>query len=385
MKSEYCCGCSACMLICPSGAIKMEENIEGFLYPILNSDKCIKCSKCEVVCPIGKRRQLRNPKCFIAKSTNESVVLNSSSGGVFSELAIPVLRSGGYVAGCVLEMDSRRAVHRLVDNEFDLGMLRGSKYIQSDVSEVYGDSKKLLDVGKTVLFSGTPCQIDGLKRFLGREYVNLICVEIVCHGVGSSKIFQQFILELENKYNSRAIDINFRSKQSELKKSSFVVDFENGMRYISAPYANPYGKAFLNRLCLRRSCDFCPSKLGLSGADLTIGDYWGGNVFHPQFDQKNGASVVVVWTETGEKVFNQSSLVYANSHWDWAIHYNPSLACSGNTNVKKRNLLFNRYKNDGVSRTVEKLCKRQRLILLMSCFRKIGCWLKNLKNTICHG
>lgn len=378
---DRCCGCSACASVCKVGAITMLFDEEGFLQPNVDSGKCILCKKCEQVCPVINVHHTAQPHCYIAKSIHEDILESSSSGGVFSELAIPILKAGGCVVGCVMDVPQKKAMHMLVEDAKALSQMRGSKYIQSELGDVFALAKQQLEQGRKLLFSGTPCQIDGFKRYLGHESENLLCVEVACHGVGSTKIFQQFLEELEKDHSAKVTDVRFRDKQSSASSGScFTLTFEGGVnnRFVAGSYDNAYGKAFMDRLCLRRACDYCPSKAGCSGADITIGDYWGGRQFHPNFEQDKGASVVVVWTSKGGCAFGECGVIAEESRWEWATKFNPSLFQSGASDVKKRHSFFKISRIEGVSHAVEVLCRKSMQQRLMASIIKLLYKFKSL-------
>ena len=359
---DRCCGCTACVSVCQVGAITMRVDEEGFFQPKVDDGKCVRCKRCENVCPVANAHLSVQPDCYIAKSPHEDILKESSSGGVFSELALPVLNAGGCVVGCVMDVLQKKAVHKLIEDVSLLGQMQGSKYIQSEIGDVFLSAKQQLERGRKVLFSGTPCQVDGFKRYLGHEYDNLLCVEVVCHGVGSPKIFQQFLGELERSHGAVASSIRFRDKQLCASGSSFVVEFDGPSRgrFVAPSYGNAYGKAFMQRLCLRRSCDHCPSKHGLSGADITIGDYWGGKLFHADFDQAHGASFVAAWTKEGARAIQDSALVLEESHWGWAIALNPSLYRSGVSDEQRRAMFFSLCQSSSVENAVRKTLARSK-------------------------
>lgn len=351
---DRCCGCSACVSVCKVSAITMCVDEEGFLQPTVENGKCICCKRCETVCPVINARLPTSPSCYIAKSKHVDILKGSSSGGVFPELAIPILNAGGCVVGCVMDVPQKKAVHKLIGSVGMLCQMQGSKYIQSEMGDVFLSAKQQLERGRKVLFSGTPCQVDGFKRFVGHEDDNLLCVEVVCHGVGSPKIFQKFLGELEQIRGTKVTSVLFRDKQLCASGSSFVVEFDGPSedRFVAPAYGSAYGKAFMQRLCLRRSCDHCPSKHGLSGADITIGDYWGGQLVHADFDQAGGASLVATWTKKGERALHCAALLLKESHWGWAIARNPSLYRSGVSDVQRRAMFFTLCRSNRVEKAV---------------------------------
>lgn len=195
-----CCGCSACAQACPKGCITMQADGEGFLYPVIDENTCIACGACEHVCPIKNTspEPTGEPDAYAAYSKNTEQRLESSSGGVFSLLAEEILQNSGVVFGAAMSEDCRKAQHIAVERQEDLWKLRGSKYLQSEIGSTYRQAENALKQGRRVLFSGTPCEIEGLHRYLRREYENLLCVDLICHGVPSAKLWEKYVSYREN-------------------------------------------------------------------------------------------------------------------------------------------------------------------------------------------
>ena len=352
-----CCGCGACFNACARGAIAMVRDGEGFVRPKVDENVCVHCGRCEVVCPVNHSKGPdRDPTCYIGKSKNEDEVLRSTSGGVFGELAKDVLSRGGCVFGCALSKPEFKATHVMVEDVGGLDALRGSKYFQSEIGDSYRRVRACLDDGRGVLFSGTPCQVAGLKLFLGKNYPRLLTVEIVCHGVGSYRVFRKFLDELERKVGSVAQSVRFRDKGFFKSPTTFSVVFENGDRYVRRSYADPYGRAFMSRLCLRRSCENCPSREGRSGADITIGDYWGAEIFHPAFDRAKGASVIVAHTSAGRAAVQRAAIELEPSGFYKATRFNPSLIRDQPADEAKRKKFFALIEHGSVSRATRICC-----------------------------
>lgn len=346
----------------------MVQDEEGFLYPKVNGDVCIHCGRCEEVCPVLHSKAVdQQPTCFIGRAKGEEDVLRSSSGGIFGELAKNVLAKGGCVFGCAASKPSFRAEHVMIEKREELDLLRGSKYFQSEMGESYRQVRACLKAGREVLFSGTPCQVAGLKLFLGNDNPNLLTVEIVCHGVGSYRVFRKFLDELERKFESAACAVKFKDKAFSRSPTTFTVDFENGKRYVRRTYSDPYGRAFMNRLCLRRSCESCPSRGGRSGADITIGDYWGAEIFHPTFDRSKGTSVIVTHTSAGREALQMAAIELEPSGFYKATCFNPSLIRDQLTDGTNRKKFFELIEHDSVSRATRICCDGS----LLACgFRK---------------
>lgn len=335
----------------------MVPNRDGFLYPKVNGDACIHCGRCEDVCPVLHPKAVDQlATCFIGKAKDEEAVLRSSSGGIFGELAKNVLAKGGCVFGCVAVKPSFRAEHVMVEKNEGLDLLRGSKYLQSEIGESYRQVRACLRAGREVLFSGTPCQIAGLKLFLGDDNPHLLTVEIVCHGVGSYLVFRKFLDELERKFESVVHAVKFKDKTFSQSPTTFTVDFENGKRYVRRTYSDPYGRAFMNRLCLRRSCESCPSRAGRSGADITIGDYWGAEVYHPEFDRTKGVSVIVAHTDAGRTAIQGAKIELEPSTFYKATRFNPSLIRDQHVGEARRKKFFELIEYRSVGRATRICC-----------------------------
>ena len=297
---EKCCGCEACIQRCPQQCITLHEDGEGFLYPETDEGRCIDCGLCEKVCPVIFQGTGRRPlNVYAAKNPDEEIRWESSSGGVFTLLAEKILSEGGVVFGA--RFDARwEVVHDYTENVEGLSAFRGSKYVQSRIGDSFRQTECFLKTGRKVLFSGTPCQIAGLKLFLKKEYDNLLTVDFICHGVPSPGVWRKYLKEIAarraagkntvlyaslNKSGDVLRDISFisfRDKTLSWKKYSFVVCFsatdgaeKNSVLLSEDLHTNLFLKGFLADLYLRPSCYACPVKKLKSGSDLTIGDFLG--------------------------------------------------------------------------------------------------------------
>ena len=304
---ENCCGCSACFSICPVHAISMNPDEEGFLYPIVDAKKCIRCNKCISVCSFKVDQedkkymdfQWSTPLSFAVQNKNTEVRKASRSGGVFSALTDNILAESGVVYGCVLE-GSLEAIHIRAEDISTRDMMRGSKYIQSDTQAVIHEVKEDLESGRKVLFSGTSCQIAGLKRFLRKEYENLICVDIVCHGVPSPLIWREYIRWQESKYRKKIVGVDFRNKND-----FGWADHVESMWLSSGKQVDSrvFSSLFYSHCILRPCCYKCPYKSIIHPGDLTIADYWGIEKVAPQFNDNKGTSLVLINNDKGDKAF----------------------------------------------------------------------------------
>lgn len=303
-----CCGCGACADICPKRCITMEQDGEGFFYPVTDPARCIDCGLCERVCPMQKKptAQPGEVKAYAAFATEDDLRGKSSSGGLFTLLAEEILSRGGCVAGAAFD-DEFSVHHILVENVRDLEKLRGSKYVQSRMEDTYLCVKEQLQKGRPVLFTGVGCQVAGLKAYLGKEYDNLYTVDVLCHGVPSPKVWSKYVAEQEKNQGSKLKAASFRHKRMGWKKFSMVMDFESGARYAQLIGTDPYMRAFLANICLRPSCHSCRFKAVPRLSDLTIGDAWGIEKHMPELDDDRGASVILINSEKGQKLFDRIS------------------------------------------------------------------------------
>lgn len=322
-----CSGCHSCLSICPKSCISMKEDHEGFLYPKINNEECIDCGLCEKHCPILCKPKTNDTfKFYAAYSLDKSIRLQSSSGGLFTVFASHILKNNGIVYGAAFNKENE-VVHMRINNIQDLNELRGSKYVQSKIGSTFEFVKKDLLNNKVVYFSGTPCQIDGLKAYLNREYDNLICQDIICHGVPSPYIWRKYLnkyLKLENN-----ISINFRSKDNGWYNYNFKIITPNET-ICESHHNNLYMKTFLNNYSLRPSCYSCHSKTISRSSDITLGDFWGVENFPDIPNDNTGISLLIIHSNKGVNLLNLcKSEIYLNEvDYKKAIKYNPSIETS---------------------------------------------------------
>lgn len=301
----------------------MDEDNEGFRYPVIDIDACIDCGKCERACPELHDYSERIPLAtYAAKSKDDQILKESSSGGVFTLLAEKVISSGGMVFGASFD-DKWNVVHSEATKSEELAKFRGSKYLQSLIVDTYSKTKEYLKARRLVLFSGTPCQVAGLKTFLGKEYSNLIIVDFVCHGVPSPMVWQKYLAQFKKEFKT----ISFRDKSYGWKEFSLCInsaDSETTEKFNQ----NKYMQVFLHNLCLRPSCYSCSFKSGKSGSDITLGDFWGIEHIDPTVDDDKGTSLVMVNTVKGQEMFDDLNLDYKSESYEGAVKYNPSITDS---------------------------------------------------------
>lgn len=302
---EACSGCTACKAICPKDAISMIPDGEGFLRPRVDVAKCIGCHRCEQMCPVLHPGEPdTSPTCYAAYTKDERLRLQSSSGGIFTELAKPVIAAGGVVFGCIWVRPQLVAIHAKAETMDELAAMRGSKYVQSDLRETFREAKAALLEGRQVLFSGTPCQIAGLNGFLGKHYDNLLTVEIICHGVPSPAVFNRYKQELTKSSGVSLAEVRFRVKAGggTWEQPHMVVTSGQGAPLVDEPlYDNAYIQAYFSHLCLRPSCHTCVARSGCSGVDVTIGDFWKVRDVLPEWDGPQGVSIAIVHTDRGKE------------------------------------------------------------------------------------
>lgn len=321
-----CCGCYACYNVCPVKCILMKKNEEGFYYPYVEKDKCIQCKQCESACPM--EIQVENgfqKQVFAAYSVDENKRMNSSSGGIFPVLAEFVLQQKGIVFGATFN-SKFEVEHRGIDDKKELILMQGTKYVQSQIKKSFLSAKSNLDKGKLVLFTGSPCQIAGLKKFLGKDYDNLITQDIICHGVPAPGVWQEF-LECRRKDKASEIkDILFRDKEESWEEYSLKIDYENGETYRKKRREDSYLLGFLDDIYLRKSCYNCKFKGGSRLSDFTLGDFWGIEKVFPDMHDDKGTSVLVVNTTKGAEILNeiQDRLYLKKSDLNTIEIYNPS-------------------------------------------------------------
>lgn len=343
-----CTGCEACVQRCPKLCIDLIRDGEGFLYPKVDTNLCIDCSLCEKVCPVINQREVRKPLLVCAaKTTDDAVRLSSSSGGIFTILAEKIISEGGKVYGARFDSDwSVR--HDCVEIIDDLEKFRGSKYVQSRIGDSFKDVEMHLKSGKKVLFTGVPCQIAGLKNYLRKDYGNLIAVDIVCHGVPSPMVWNDYLASL----NCNGIQsINFRAKQDEgysWKGYGMVIKGIDDFTILSQKASeNLYLRGFASNLFLRPSCYSCPAKSGKSGSDITIGDFWGIWNKFPELDDNKGMSMVLINTAKGQNLFDSLNVDKKPSSYEDAVNGNPMLQ-SSTAKPKDRQQFWEAYAKAGI-------------------------------------
>lgn len=335
VKKNDCMGCHACSNICPKKCIDMNLDLEGFRYPKINYDDCIECNICEKVCPIIHGNKINNnPKAFACYNKNDDIRSKSSSGGVFTLISEYVINKGGVVFGAKFD-EEFNVVHDYTENINGIKKFRGSKYVQSTIGNNYSKAKHFLDQGRIVLFSGTPCQIGGLKRFLRKDYNNLICIDIICHGVPSLNAWNKY---KEKVSNGKKIEgINFRDKKYGWKSYSVKFKFNDGSEYLSKGSEDSYIRGFIGDIYLRPSCHNCRFKTLNRESDITLADFWGIKNILKDMDDDKGTSLIIINSNNGKNIFQDISQFVNRKevNIDEAIKYNLSAIKSSYCNPRR--------------------------------------------------
>ena len=403
-EKETCCGCMACVQKCPRACIEMVEDNEGFFYPRVNMDLCIDCHLCEKSCPVINQAEKKTPIIvYAATNNNENILKESSSGGIFTLLAEKILLEGGIVFGAAFN-DKWEVCHIHVEKKEDLCKLRGSKYVQSRIGSTYKEAESFLKQNRKVLYSGTPCQIAGLKKYLRKDYDNLFCVDVICHGSPSPGIWKSYLetvlvrpkgvvgrnsVLLSLKEKPVLTGISFRDKRLGWQKYGFVLSGKSASKadrntVLSSHISrlldetvndNLYMKGFLNNLYLRPSCYECPARHGKSKSDLLLGDFWGILRRHPEFYNPQGVSLVLAYSDKGEQLFKSIDCKRMEATYEDALDCNINIE-KNETQPKNREAFFAAYLKNGIY-AIDKYCKQ----LEPKLWQKVASRIKNnIKN-----
>lgn len=357
-----CCGCGACFAVCPNKAITMKTDEYGFIYPIINEQRCIECGICVKVCNYSRPVLYVPKECFAAVNINNDQLRQSSSGGIFSAIALAFLNEGNIVCGADMMLDKGRASinHIIIDSVDKLHRLQGSKYVHSYTHEIYETVLKLLKHGNDVLFSGTPCQVEAVKSLAGKKYIeNLYTIDIICHGIPSQTLFNEY---LKYEAEKRGISIEkfyFRDKHNGWGLDGSIVGKDDDGKSITTvinPDNSSYYHLFLKGHIYRKNCYLCPYAQKARAGDISIGDYWGVEKCNPElvgnksgeFSVESGISCLLVNTNRGKELINKygknirrikvnfSKIAVRNSQLNHPVELTPM-----------RSKLLKVYKNEG--------------------------------------
>lgn len=309
-EKERCSGCTACMNVCPVGAISMIPDEEGFLYPEIDSQKCINCGLCRKICPFhhyySRTGSFESPLVYAVKHADEKVREASTSGGMFTALSDFVLAKKGIVYGAAFSKPDFKVHHIRAETIAERDRMRGSKYVQSEIGMVFPVIKSELEKGRDVLFTGTPCQVAGLKAYLGdTQFEKLILCDLVCHGTPSPLIWTEYIELLQKKHGKKLDDFKLRDKGFGWHRATSKAIFEDATSEYNTKLLQSFLNLFLQHVALRASCHRCPFTNFERTGDVTIGDFWGVEKQKPEFDDDRGVSLVLVNTVKGNSIMEQ--------------------------------------------------------------------------------
>lgn len=348
------------MCVCPKDSITFQEDEKGFSYPVIG-DACVHCSACLKVCPRNTGMMLNNcdPEVFAAFSKDKQIRKKSSSGGLFSEIAKHILNQGGVVFAARLSRDQKEVVFDSCKSVEKLSAFQGSKYVQSNPGLIYRQIKKTLSEGIKVLFVGVPCQVDGLKKYLNRDYSNLITIDIICHGASSPKLWREYLSELETKQRAKASNVSFRFKKPNWTRFSLKVDFDDNTTIVNSKFEDPYLISFLKEISMRDNCHCCEYTSTSRTGDITLADFWGYHSYN--FKMRNtekGISLVLVNTEKGKAIYEeiQDAIRSERRTMKEAISGNRSLQAPWEKN-ELSDAFWNEYLyGEGMSSALKKYC-----------------------------
>lgn len=379
-NSEKCCGCEACVNICPAHAISMNTDEYGIEYPIINHDRCIKCGLCQKVCQYKNTLiKNRNINSYAASAKDNSILMSTASGGIFTTIASAFIKNGGIVYGASMYDEEKLISPKLirVTDLQGLELLKGSKYVQCAVGKTYSEAKTDLDNGKKVLFSGTPCQIAGLRLFLQKEYENLFTIDIICHGVPGKKLFLDFLKNVGDKNKGYVNEYVFRDKskgQGQTARINISKSDENCEIVTNGKLLSYFG-LFLKQEIYRDSCYSCLHTSCDRNGDITLGDYWGIYIEHgnevaaANLSNTKGISCVLVNSEKGKHLIKtiRENVNLLDSTFEKISKHNDQLRePSKYTEIRKQ--VFDIYKDkgyDAVDNFYEKLIGIKRYLYMI--------------------
>ncbi len=377
---SLCTGCTACMNICPAQCIVMRRDREGFDYPVANPDRCIGCGKCEDVCPVLNPGEEAAPLQAVAARCDDYVDV-SSSGGVFPAVAARMLEDGAMIYGAVVNEDMSIG-HSDAEDMEGVARMRGSKYVQSDLYGTFDEVRYYLNEGRKVLYSGTPCQIAGLRKYLGKEHDNLLTVDCACHGVPSPVLWEKYVKALEASVGGKMKYVRFRDKSRSWMHYDFVCEFDAGGKLleIRKPYGkDPFMALFVQNMSLRPSCYSCPARKGRSGSDLTLADLWNVAGTAPEMNDDKGVSLILINTEKGRRAVSEADIPVREIAFGEAVKNNGGFAASVGMPEKRAEFFKGHHSADDLVRYMKGFVVRKPLLQL---YKSVRSCLSGLKSRI---
>lgn len=379
INKEDCCGCSACISICPKTAINFIQDSEGFNYPHVDVDKCVECGLCEKTCPIIQRKSIdktvANPLQYKAVRIKDKKILSeSSSGGAFSILADIIFDLNGCVCG-VEYSEERLPHHIIIDSKAELYKLRGSKYVQSNILGIFPAIKQRLLKGQYVLFSGTSCQVDGLKKYLRKDYANLLTVDLVCHSIPSPLIYKEYLTYCSKKLKKEIVSIDMRYKKTYgwSHRFSYRYCFKDGKSVIDSPFVVNWGRLFFSEMINRPSCGDCQYANLNRVSDFTIADFWDDDKKRIDIYSKEGTSLLLVNTEKGINALESCQ----NNFYSWNITKEEALQpclCHTTKPSDKRDEFWDFYYKNGFENSYNRYFADTKYVILKKIIKKIIKW-----------
>ncbi len=389
-NKSNCCGCSACFSVCPKNCITMTADEEGFLYPAIDKSICVNCGMCEKVCPIINKipEKTFHQEGYVVQHKDEKILKESTSGGAFTAIADYVIKQGGVVFGAAFD-DNFNVVHTYVEKTEELAKFRNSKYVQSDMGNSFRLAKDFLQSGRLVCFSGTPCQIEGLKCFLQKGYDNLITVDVVCRAVPSPLIWEKY-KSFKSK-NDKIISAEFRSKSPFGYEYSQMQLTTDKMKYRSGVESDPYLRAFFSDLSDRPSCYECAFKKRYRESDITIWDCFESYKYDTALNNNKGVTKILIHSEKGNALFHNicNDFEYKKIDADYLVEGMKEMIESVKAN-KKRDAFFTdakimndedffrKYFPDSMKVKIERWFRR--ILNKIGIYRQIKRVIKAIKN-----
>ncbi len=385
-NKKDCCGCACCVNICPKRAIHMEEDEYGFKYPVIDKAKCVNCGLCKKCCKYqtNNKEMYECQKVYVSVTQDTELIRKSASGGIFANIARNFIRDNGIIYGSAMNYKNDKLIveHIRIDKENELIKLQGSKYVQSNIEESFKSIQNDLKENKKVLFSGTPCQIEAIKEYLKKDNIeNLFCIDIICHGVPSNKMFNEYITLIEKKYKGKVVDFKFRDKSRNwgLNGCAYIKRKGRIIKKIIPSYDSSYYQLFLDSELYRDNCYECPYACKKRVGDITIGDYWKVENEHQELiklkkiDINNGVSCILVNNDKGNFLINKygENLKLFESNFEKVSKHNEQLVKASELKASRKCIL-ERYKTNGY-KSVDMYYRYKNLkkIMIKKCWYKL--------------
>ena len=360
-NKKDCCGCTACASICPKNAITMKEDFEGFLYPVIDKDKCINCGLCDKTCPI-KNKNIKKEKfeeAYALRVKDKEILKASTSGGFFTPISEYIISLGGVVYGVGFD-EKWKVCHKEAKTIEAIQEFKGSKYVQSDLDGIFKKVENNLKKDKYVLFSGTPCQVEGLKKYLKKDYGKLYTVDLICHGVPSPKLWREYIKFQEKKYKSKIKEVYFRNKTYGYHSGTMKIVFDNGKEYYGSSRVDYMLKSFYRDISSRPSCYECRFKSRNHISDITIYECWSIEKLNSKLkDDDLGYTNIIVNSKKGKEILNSIRTKYNiyDVDIDSQIKFDGIMVENSSNPNPNRLKYYKELEKDGIEKNLKKYIK----------------------------